>query len=129
MKGEGLSAVVIAVLVVAGCSSDTAQVHSKAAQQVRLTVGPECSLEHKTLATAAEAYWALTGGPPHSQGVLVAEGLLRDEIDDFDLAVDDDEYHLTAVGACAGFDPTVDTAPEAPSGLRLARSSRSVSAA
>jgi outer membrane murein-binding lipoprotein Lpp len=113
VNGEGLGAVVIAMLVVAGCSSDAAQVHSQTAQQVRLTVGPECSIEYKTLATASEAYWALTGAAPVNQGVLVDEGLLREEIDDFDLLVNDDDYHLNAVGACTGFDPTADTVPEA----------------
>jgi hypothetical protein len=113
VKRERLGAVVIAVLVAAGCGSDKAQVHSQAAQQVRLTVGPKCAIGYTTLATASEAYWATTGGPPPNQSILVSEGFLRYEVDDFDLVVNDDEYQLNAVGACTGFDPTVDIMPEA----------------
>ena len=111
MKREGLSAVVIAVLAVAGCGKGDVQVHSQTAQQVRLTVSPTCAIEFKTLATATEAYWAMTGGPPSSQGVLVGEGFLLREIDDFDLVVNADQYDLVAAGACTRFDPTVDTVP------------------
>jgi hypothetical protein len=112
VKREALSAVVIAVLVVAGCGSDKAQVHSQVAQQVRLTVAPRCSIDYRTLITANEAFWAMNMVYTQDQSDLVDEGFLREEIDDFQLVLDGDDYDVVAVGACAGFDPTVDTVAE-----------------
>jgi hypothetical protein len=94
VKREGLCAVVIAMLVVAGCGGDEVSVHSQAAQQVRLTEAepedpaedePPCAADLKTLQTAWEAYYAVNGVPPASEQDLVDAGLIRQLSDGFDL--------------------------------------------
>ncbi len=44
-----------------------------------------CEIERTTLATAFEAYAALTGAPPVSETDLVTQGLLRTEVQAYDL--------------------------------------------
>jgi hypothetical protein len=68
-----------------------------------------CRTEYKTLATAAEAYFAVNGQVPATEADLVAAQLLHSEIADFDLVVTGDQYDIVSVGdRCADFDPAGD---------------------
>lgn len=44
-----------------------------------------CEIERTTLATAYEAFIALTGAPPVIEADLVTQGLLRTEVQSYDL--------------------------------------------
>lgn len=117
MTTVAVAAVAVGVTgLVAGCGADQAIVHSQTARQVALRVANECSPEYRTLLTATEAYVAMTGELPGSEGDLVTSEMLREEIPDFDLVIADDDYEVIVSGRrCAAFDPNapvVEPEPE-----------------
>jgi hypothetical protein len=81
-------------------------VHSQSARPIGETAAVQCPIEYKTLATATEAYWASTGGPPSSEGELISAGMLREQVGGFDLLIGDEDYELIAVDDCTGFVPS-----------------------
>jgi hypothetical protein len=97
---------VMAVVLLTGCGTSEVLVHSQSARPIGETAAVQCPIEYKTLATATDAYWAVEGGPPSSEGELISSGLLLDEVGGFDLLLGDDAYELIAVDDCAGFVPS-----------------------
>ena len=65
-----------------------------------------CDIERTTLATALDAYVAITGSAPTSEADLVTEGLLRTEVQSYDVdatgAVVPAPGSTCAVSGCAG---------------------------
>ena len=106
MKIAVVIGVVVSGFVVTGCGGAGPLVHSQSARPIGETAAVQCPIEYKTLATATEAYWASTGGPPSSEGDLISAGLLRDEVGGFDLLIGDANFELIAVDDCQGFVPT-----------------------
>ena len=106
MKFAVVVGVVVSVVAMTGCGGSEVLVHSQSARPIGETAAVQCPIEYKTLATATEAYWASTGGPPSGEGELVSAGMLREEVGGFDLLIGDDAYELIAVDDCTGFTPT-----------------------
>jgi hypothetical protein len=105
--------VTLIVVLTSGCGAEAATVHSRTAQQASLVTGDVCRPEYLTLATAVEAYLASTGALPASEGDLVAAGLLREDVEDFDVIIADNAYEVVAAGdRCEGFDPSLPDATE-----------------
>ncbi|HEX3088723.1 MAG TPA: hypothetical protein VHQ23_08700 [Ilumatobacteraceae bacterium] len=98
--------VVVSVVAVTGCGTSEVLVHSESARPIGETAETQCPIEYTTLATATEAYWASTGGPPSSEGELISAGMLREEVGGFDLLIGDDNYELIPVEDCTGFTPS-----------------------
>lgn len=114
MKFETAAKAAIVVIlsgVVAGCGADGSSVHSRSAANLVRASSGECSTDYKTLATAMEAFVAMTGEMPGSEGDLVSANLLYRESGAFDLMIGQDDYEIVSVGdRCDGFDP--GTAPD-----------------
>ena len=98
--------VAAALVALNGCGSGDVLVHSQSARPIGETAATQCPIEYKTLATATQAYWASTGGPPSSEGELITSGMLRAEVGGFDLLIGDDDFELIAVDDCKGFQPS-----------------------
>lgn len=109
MKFETVAkAAIVAILsgVVAGCGADGSSVHTQGAANLVRPVGDECHTDYTTLATAMEAFVAMTGTLPGSESDLVSANLLRRESEGFDLMLGQDDYEIVPAGdLCAGFDP------------------------
>jgi hypothetical protein len=98
--------VMVAAVAVTGCGTGEVLVHSQSARPIGETAAVQCPIEYKTLATATEAYWASTGGPPSSEGELISAGMLREQVGGFDLLIGDEAYELIPVDDCTGFVPS-----------------------
>jgi hypothetical protein len=96
----------VALVVMTGCGGGEVLVHSQTARPIGETAASQCPIEYKTLATATDAYWAMEGFSPSSEGELVSAGLLLREVGGFDLLLGDEAYELIAVDDCEGFVPT-----------------------
>lgn len=80
--------------------------HSQSAQVIPVALADVCQPEWKPLVVASEAYAANTGVYPADQFALVAAGMMRYTVDDFEYSNAGPDYVLTGVGDCAGFEPS-----------------------